>query len=73
MTCKGSIRMPIPEFDERGYLPPGQHITTWREFLERFGTNPHRLRLATGLAADFAAVFGFGAVFVAILHTPKQI
>jgi hypothetical protein len=43
--------MPIPEFNELGYLPPGVYETTWAEFLARFGTNPQRLRLATGLAA----------------------
>lgn len=43
--------MPIPEFNELGYLPPGVYEATWSEFLARFGTNPHRLRLATGLAA----------------------
>ena len=43
--------MPIPEFNELGYLPPGVHEATWAEFLARFGINPRRLRLATGLAA----------------------
>jgi hypothetical protein len=43
--------MPIPEFNELGYLPPGVYETTWAEFLARFGSNPQRLRLATGLAA----------------------
>jgi hypothetical protein len=43
--------MPIPEFNELGYLPPGVYEATWSEFLARFGTNQHRLRLATGLAA----------------------
>lgn len=43
--------MVIPEFSELGYLPPGVYETSWREFLRRFAFNPHRLRLATGLAA----------------------
>jgi hypothetical protein len=43
--------MSIPEFNELGYLPPGVYEATWPEFLARFGTNPHRLRLITGLAA----------------------
>ena len=43
--------MPIPEFNELGYLPPGVHEATWAEFLARFGINSQRLRLATGLAA----------------------
>jgi hypothetical protein len=42
----------IPPFDEDlGYLPPGVYETTWAEFAQRFGTNPHRLRLLTGIAA----------------------
>lgn len=43
--------MAIPEFNELGYLPPGVYEASWREFLRRFAFNPHRLRLATGLAA----------------------
>lgn len=43
--------MALPEFNDRGYLPMGIHSTTWREFMVRFGTNPHRLKLSTGLAA----------------------
>jgi hypothetical protein len=42
----------IPPFDdELGYLPPGVYETTWMEFSQRFGTNRHRLRLLTGIAA----------------------
>jgi hypothetical protein len=43
--------MSIPEFNELGYLPPGVYEANWQEFLQRFGVNPHRLKLATGLAA----------------------
>jgi hypothetical protein len=43
--------MSIPEFNELGYLPPGVHDSSWQEFLRRFATNSHRLRLVTGLAA----------------------
>lgn len=42
--------MSIPEFNELGYLPAGVYEATWSEFLARFGINPHRLRLITGLA-----------------------
>jgi hypothetical protein len=42
--------MSIPPFNELGYLPPGIYEVSWREFMNRFATNPHRLRLATGLA-----------------------
>lgn len=43
--------MPIPAFNELGYLPPGIHETSWPKFMERFATNPQRQKLATGLAA----------------------
>jgi hypothetical protein len=43
--------MSIPEFNDLGYLPPGVYETSWQEFMERFAVNPHRQRLATGLAA----------------------
>ncbi len=41
----------IPEFNDLGYLPPGIYETSWQEFMQRFAINPHRLKLATGLAA----------------------
>jgi hypothetical protein len=43
--------MPIPEFNDLGYLPPGVYETNWQEFMQRFAINSHRQRLATGLAA----------------------
>jgi hypothetical protein len=43
--------MPIPPFNELGYLPPGIYEVSWMEMMERFATNPQRLKLATGLAA----------------------
>jgi hypothetical protein len=43
--------MSIPEFNELGYLPSGVYEAKWQEFMQRFGFNSHRLRLATGLAA----------------------
>jgi hypothetical protein len=43
--------MSIPEFNELGYLPPGIYETSWLEFMRLFAINPHRLRLASGLAA----------------------
>ncbi len=44
----------IPPFDDAlGYLPPGVYEVTWAEFAQRFGTNRHRLRLLTGIAAAF--------------------
>jgi hypothetical protein len=43
--------MPIPEFNNLGYLPPGVYESSWPEFLSRFAINGPRQRLATGLAA----------------------
>ena len=43
--------MPIPEFNDLGYLPPGVYEANWQEFMQRFAINRHRQRLATGLAA----------------------
>jgi hypothetical protein len=43
--------MPIPPFNELGYLPPGIYEVSWMEMMERFATNPQRLKLASGLAA----------------------
>jgi hypothetical protein len=43
--------MPIPPFNNLGYLPPGVHEASWLEFQRRFATNPRRLYLVTGLAA----------------------
>jgi hypothetical protein len=39
----------LPNFDERGFLPPGEHLATWEEVRERFGGNPTRERLLLGL------------------------
>jgi hypothetical protein len=43
--------MSIPEFNHLGYLPLGVYESSWLEFMQRFATNSHRQRLATGLAA----------------------
>jgi hypothetical protein len=43
--------MSLPEFNDLGYLPPGVYEMSWQEFMQRFVVNPHRQRLATGLAA----------------------
>ncbi len=39
----------LPDFDDRGFLPPGEHPATWKEVVERFGGNPTRDRLLIGL------------------------
>ncbi len=39
----------LPDFDERGNLPPGRHSATWQEFEQRYGLNEHRRRLLAGM------------------------
>ena len=39
----------IPQFNNKGNLPPGIHWTTWSEFVDRFGWNSHRKSLIAGL------------------------
>jgi hypothetical protein len=46
----------IPPFDELGRLPPGVHLATWDEIVERFGGSPWRLRLLTGLKAVLSSL-----------------
>ncbi|MBI1759997.1 MAG: hypothetical protein HYR56_01035 [Acidobacteria bacterium] len=56
----------IPKFNGSGNLPKGIHWTNWKEFEERFGTNPHRKRLLKGLkqaAANLRAA-GCEALYV---------
>lgn len=39
----------IPEFDERGNLPPGIHHAAWNEIVTRYATSSHRRDLLDGL------------------------
>lgn len=39
----------IPDFDERGNLPPGIHTATWDELVARYGITPRRLAQLAGL------------------------
>jgi hypothetical protein len=50
----------IPPFDSRGLLPQGLHWAEWDEITERFGTNPHRRRLLTGLLRALQNLRGAG-------------
>jgi hypothetical protein len=43
--------MPIPAFNELGYLSPGIYEASGLEFMSRFAINRQRQRLVTGLAA----------------------
>lgn len=38
----------IPEFDERGNLPPGIHNATWNEIVARYATSVRRRELLDG-------------------------
>ena len=41
----------LPGFDpESGRLPPGEHVASWDEVVERFGWTPRRRALLHGLA-----------------------
>ncbi len=41
----------LPSFDpDSGRLPPGEHVASWDEVVERFGWNEIRRRLLDGLA-----------------------
>lgn len=47
----------IPPFDPAtSYLPPGIYQATWDEMGARYGYNPQRLRLLTGLKAALDAL-----------------
>jgi len=39
----------LPDFDERGNLPPGCHRATWQELEQRYGVNEHRRDLLAGM------------------------
>lgn len=48
----------IPPSDEN--LPPGVHVATWAEVVDRFGTTPHRMRLLDGLKSAALALRSAG-------------
>ncbi len=39
----------MPPFTESGYLPPGIWAMSWEDFWERYGYNPRRINLLSGL------------------------
>lgn len=45
----------IPDWTDRGLLPPGEHVASWQEVRERFGWNSRRESLLLGLH-DFLAM-----------------
>lgn len=56
----------IPDFQVDGNLPPGVHWADWAEIQARFGTNPSRRRLLTGLmeALKMLAAAGCAAAYI---------
>jgi hypothetical protein len=66
----------MPEFDERGNLPPGIHSATWTEIVTRYATNTRRRELLDGLldalrslkSAGCAAAYLDGSLVTAREH-----
>ncbi len=57
----------LPEFDTHtGRLPPGEHVASWDEVVDRFGWTERRRRLLDGLAEaiDLLATAGCRRVWV---------
>lgn len=48
--------MPIPNFDDRGLLPPGIHVASWEETLARYGNTARRRKLLAGLKRALASL-----------------
>ena len=51
----------IPEFDERGYLPPGVHVATLDEVRQRFGNNVRRNELLSNFNVLLEVIRRVGA------------
>ena len=41
----------LPQFDDRGFLPPGVYEITWTELAKHFGFNSYRQDMLAGLRA----------------------
>ena len=52
--------MVIPNVDQNGNLPPGEHAATWQEFSQHYATNTHRATLIGGLRAALTALHSSG-------------
>jgi hypothetical protein len=51
----------LPPFDpDTGRLPPGEHLASWDEVVERFGWNERRRQLLDGLADALALLAAAG-------------
>lgn len=70
----------IPIFDKAtGYLPPGKHVATWHEVVERFGNTPRRGELLAGLLTALqllrnagCATFYLDGSFITSKETPRD-
>ncbi|HVA74581.1 MAG TPA: hypothetical protein VNF71_08450 [Acidimicrobiales bacterium] len=57
--------MSLPPFEPiTGRLPPGEHIGTWEEVVDRFGWNRRRRQLLDGLAEALALLADAGCTRV---------
>lgn len=56
----------IPPFDELGRLPPGVHVATWEEIVDRFGSTAWRKRLLAGLREALLSLQAAGCALVYI-------
>jgi hypothetical protein len=52
--------MALPELNDLGYLPPGEHEATWKEVEDAFGWNFKRKNLLTGLHYVVRSLIDFG-------------
>ncbi|MEU5999070.1 hypothetical protein ABZ837_14720 [Streptomyces sp. NPDC047197] len=52
--------MALPELNDLGYLPPGEHGATWKEVEGAFGWNFKRNNLLTGLHYTVKSLITFG-------------
>lgn len=56
----------IPALKKSGLLPSGIYLTTWEEFVEKFGFNPHRLQLLEELKKGLNLLYRYGCRVVYI-------
>lgn len=50
----------IPSLEKSGLLPAGMHYSNWKEFVERFGINKHRVKLLDGLKQGLNLLVEYG-------------
>jgi hypothetical protein len=50
----------LPDFDQNGNLPPGEHACTWTAFTQHFAWNTHRAIMIGGLRAALTSLHTCG-------------